>query len=148
MKKGLSVLCSAFVLLIVFAGCGAAQPGAAQQPASTPPSTPLPPERAEELHALSVQVVEYLNSGDTGAVMAMMDETMTAAMDGKLEEIWEQLTASAGAFVETGAYAGVAVDGYEALEMTLVFENASVVQRTVFDSGEQISGLFYTNGEE
>ena len=148
MKKALSVLCAVLSLLIVFAGCRAGQPNTEQQPASTPPSASLPPQRAEELHALSVQLAEYLNAGDTVSAMAMMDETMTAAMDGKLEETWAQLTASAGAFVETGAYVGVAIGGYEALEMTLVFENASVEQRAVFDSENRISGLFYTNGEE
>lgn len=114
--------------------------------AATEETTSLTPERIEELHALSVQFTEHLNQGDWDAAMGMLHDDLLASLDGKLETTWKEITEPAGAFVKTGAYVGSIVQGYEALEMTLVFENASMVQRTVFDGSDKIGGLHYRNG--
>ena len=143
MKKVLTVLCVILALVVVLAGCQ----NQAGQPNSETEVSSLPAERVEELHVLALQLTEYLNSGDIDAAMTMMDEAMTAAMDGKPEETWTQLTDSAGAYTQAGAYAGMTSGDYEALEMTLEFENMAMIQRVVFDSDNQISGLRYRNGE-
>ncbi len=117
-----------------------------KQPDTTTAAATLSAARTEELHALSVQLTDHLKNGDSAAAMAMMDETMRKAMEGKLEGVWSQLLASAGAFVESGSYAGTIADEFEVLEMTLVFEKASLIQRVVFDSQNRIAGLFFRNG--
>jgi alpha-beta hydrolase superfamily lysophospholipase len=127
-------------LLVVLAGCQVQQPPQEQ-------SSTISTQRTEELYGLSVQLVEYLNTGNNDAALAMMDETMTSAMEGKLDETWKQLTDSAGAFIETGTYIGTSANGYDVLEMTLVFESAKMIQRAVFTSNNQLSGLFYRDGE-
>ncbi|MGI6105529.1 MAG: alpha/beta fold hydrolase [Raoultibacter sp.] len=140
MKK-IALLCTVLSLVLLCAGCQN------QQPTQEPEATVLSEERVEELHTLSVQFTEYLSTSDIDAAMAMMDDAMTSAVDGKLEETWTQLVDSAGAFIETDAYTGMTSGEYEAIEMTLVFENASLIQRIVFDSNNQISGLRYRNGK-
>lgn len=140
MRNVLFPLCAILSMFIVFTGCASAL--AIGQDASS-----LPAERVEALHALAVQFTDCLNTGDTSAAMAMLDDATTTELDGKLAETWTQITGSAGAFVETGAYVGMTTGEYEALEMTLVFEYATVVQRVVFDSEHQITGLRYRNGK-
>lgn len=150
MKKIIILLCGVLVFLAVLAGCRSKELSSGQsqgQPETSLEKETLSKERTEELYALSVELTEYLNSGDTDSAMAMMDEAMAAAMEGKLEATWAQLTDAAGEFTETGSYIGLPSDGYEILEMTLVFEKASLIQRAVFDSSNRISGLFYRNGE-
>lgn len=135
MKKLLPLIC--IILLLVITGC------------STPKveESPLAPERTEELSALSQQLTEYLNVNNIDSAMAMMDNTMAEAMDGELEGAWAQLVDALGAFTETGNYVGMSGEGYEAIEMTLVFEKGNMVQRVVFDSDNYISGLWFRNGE-
>ncbi|MDL2302238.1 alpha/beta fold hydrolase [Lachnospiraceae bacterium OttesenSCG-928-D06] len=145
MKRRTLILSIILSLLLLCTGCQTQQ--VAPTPESEPETTALSDERVEELYTLSVQFTEYLSSGDIEASMEMMDATMTEAMDGKLEGTWTQLIDSAGSFLETGAYVGMAYGEYDILEMTLVFEKASLIQRLVFDSNNSISGLFYKNGE-
>ena len=92
MKKAIAILCVSLAALMLFAACQA-------QPASAPAASALPPERVEELHALSVQFTDYLNTGDIDAAMGTTDETMTTAMDGPLAPIWTQIAGFAGASV-------------------------------------------------
>lgn len=139
MKKALSTFCAMLLLLTI--GCQA-QPSALAQEA-----TALSSDRTVELYVLSKQFAEYLNEKNTDAAMAMMDEAMTDAMDGKLESTWTQLGDSLGTFIRADNYIGITSGNYEALELTLVFEKGNIVQRVVFDSDNRISGLRFRNGE-
>ncbi|MDR1604514.1 MAG: alpha/beta fold hydrolase [Gracilibacteraceae bacterium] len=139
--KRLVIMMSMLLCLLPLAGCLTA----AGDPPEEQPG--LAGERVEELHTLSVRFTEYLATGETVAADAMMSDAMKKAMDGKLAATWSQLADSLGAFAETGAYVGLVSEGYDVLEMTLVFAGGTVVQRTVFDEDDLITGLFFRNGQ-
>lgn len=138
MKQTITLACALLLLLGLFAGCG--KKGAEQTPET------LDAARTESLHELSQTLTGYLNEGDEASALAMMDETMQEAMTGKVSEVWEGLTTSLGALSETGSYLGLREGDYAVLEMTLVFEGGSMIQRTVFDDENRVSGLFFRNG--
>lgn len=138
MKKAITLACALLLLLSLFAGCG--KKGEGQDPES------LDATRLGSLHALSQTLTGYLNEGDEASALAMMDETMQKAMTGKVAEVWQGLTVALGAFSETGSYTGFQEGDYTALEMTLVFEGGRMIQRTVFDGENRVSGLFFRNG--
>ena len=128
-------------LLLFTTGCQSKPPAVGQE------QVPLTPERVEELYALSQQFTEYLNTNNINAAMEMMDETVSDAMDGKMESTWKQLCDSMGGFIKTGSYVGSSSQGYDAIEMTLSFNKGNMIQRIVFDSDNLISGLWFRNGE-
>ena len=138
MRKTIPLACALLLLLGLFSGCS--KKGEEKNPES------LDAARTESLHALSQTLTGYLSEADEASALAMMDETMQQAMTGKVVEVWQGLTASLGAFSETGAYLGTLEGDYAALEMTLVFEGGSMIQRTVFDGENRVSGLFFRNG--
>lgn len=140
MKRILALTLSAILILALFTGCQSKSP-------SLDAPAELSQTRAEELYALSLELTNYLNSGDTDSALAMMSEAMLKAMDGKLDTIWPQYVAALGEFQGTGAYSSQEAEGYEIIEMTLVFEKGSMIQRCVFDGDSLISGLFFRNGE-
>jgi len=103
--------------------------------------------RAEELLPLAQAFTSYLQSEDYEAALGMMDDTLTASLEGKLESTWLQLIKTRGAFAGTGDYIGVSADGYDAIEITLFFENGTLIQRTVFDRENKLSGLWFKPGK-
>ena len=134
MKKLLPFIC--IMILLMVSGCSTQKVV----------EDPLSSERTEELYALTQQFTDYLDGNNIDAAMAMMNETMIEAMDGKLAGAWTGLADVSGAFVETGTHAGMFGEGYEALEMTLVFEKGNMIQRVVFDSDNLITGLWFRKG--
>ncbi|WP_100066181.1 alpha/beta fold hydrolase [Miniphocaeibacter massiliensis] len=141
MKKSLLSICITMVLLVVLVGCNSEKTKVVQDTAA------ISENREDVLYKLSIQLTDYLNSGNIDAAMAMMNKEMISAMDGELVNVWKQLTDSLGEFVETGAYEYTLSDKYEILEMTLKFKNSNMIQRVVFDSENKISGLRYLKGE-
>ena len=89
--------------------------------------------RAEQLLSLSQYFIRLVDGGDIEAALAMMNDTMKEAIGDQLESVWAQLIGSQGKFLDTGNYIGDTGDDYDALEMTLIFENGTLIQRTVFD---------------
>ena len=104
-------------------------------------------DSGEALHAHSLQLLEYLQAGDEEAALMMMDDAMKSAMAGQVEALWAQLATAGGEFLETGAWRASREDGYGILEMTLVFSNLRLIQRTVFDGEAKVAGLFFSPGE-
>jgi|LFRM01.2.fsa_nt_gb dienelactone hydrolase len=104
-------------------------------------------EGPEALYALSLELLEHLQAGNEEAALSMMDSAMKSAMAGQLEALWAQLAMAGGEFKEAGAWRASLQDGYHALEMTLVFSNVRLIQRTVFDGENQVAGLFFSPGE-
>lgn len=139
MKRILSLISMILFVVLTTIGC--------QTPQQAENNELLSDERTKELQLLSDEFTKHLNNNDIQAAMAMMDENMKGSMDGKLEDVWGQLTSSLGQFVETGNYIGTSSDDYEALEMTLIFEKGKMVQRIVFSKENLITGLWYRNGE-
>jgi fermentation-respiration switch protein FrsA (DUF1100 family) len=136
-----SVIAVALLILITLAGCGStAKNDQAEEQV-------LSQERVDEIHGLSVQLTGYLAVGDIASASAMLDDTMKKAMDGKLADTWSELVKSLGAFIETGGYTGTVDQGYDILEMTLAFEQGTLIQRTVYGRDNLIAGLFFRNGK-
>lgn len=126
-----------FIIFIAFllSGCGSQQP------------EQLDESRAEELLTLSQEFIWTLNDGDLEAAFAMMNDTMVEAVKDMLESTWLQLLETLGSLVETGSFIEETSDGYNAIEMTLIFENGTIIQRTVFDSENLIAGLRFKPGK-
>jgi len=133
MKAFLFILLTAVLLL----ACGA----------KSPDNTALDDNRSSELHKLSTMLTQFLNTADETSALQLMDTNMQDAMRGKLASTWESLTKSAGAFVKTDNFTGFSTKGYDILELTLVFEKTTLVQRTVFNDDNLISGLFFSPGK-
>lgn len=124
------------ILALLLSGCA---------PQQQPEGLEAP--RTEELLKLSQEFAWALSDGDLESAFAMMTAQMTEAMEETLDAAWLQLTDAMGPLTETGSYTGSAADGYEVIEMTLVFEKGTAVQRTVFDSENLIAGLWFRPGE-
>ncbi|MDD4080471.1 MAG: alpha/beta fold hydrolase [Eubacteriales bacterium] len=103
--------------------------------------------RPEALYALSLELLTRLQAGNEEAALLMMDGTMKGAMAGQLKALWAQLTMAGGEFLETGAWRASEQDGFNIIELTLVFSNVKLIQRTVLDGENQVAGLFFTPGE-
>ena len=102
--------------------------------------------RTEELLSRTQKFTSCLQSEDFEAALGMMDERLMSSLEDTLESTWRQLGMALGAFVETGDSAGFSADGYNVIEMTLIFENGTLVQRTVFDRENRLTGLWYVPG--
>ncbi len=130
MKRGLSLFIS---LLLLFAvGSSGAETGS---------------DRAQQLHALSVSLLEHIQAGEEAQVLDMMDEAMRGHLTGAVATLWPQLTSLGGAFEKTGAWKMTQQEGFDIIEMTLIFENARFIQRTVFDQDGKVAGFFVAPGE-
>ncbi len=99
------------------------------------------------LYTKAQALLTHMQAGEEEAALLMMADTMRTAMAGQVKAVWENLTASFGAFKEAGAWQASIADGYDIIELTLVFDRAKLIQRTVFDGEGQVAGLFYTPGE-
>lgn len=135
MKKRLrTIICTVLLAPLLF-GCRTQQ---AEQ---------LDETRTDELISLAQGFTTFLSKGDIDAALAMMDDTMIAAMEGNLESVWMQLVTTQGKYIETGSSIRENVEGYDAIEMTLIFEKGTIIQRTVFDSENRIAGLWFQPGD-
>lgn len=104
-------------------------------------------DRATELTALANAFTLALHTGDTQTAMSMLDESTSAALDGKLDATWLQLTQLCGEFIDTGANQLDDSNGDLAHSMTLNFQNGTLIQRIVFDGENRISGLWFGPGK-
>ena len=109
-------------------------------------SAQMAPDRTEQLHSLSLQLLGHIREGEEDKVLAMMDETTSAALKGQVSAIWQQVSQLGGEYLGEGVYRSIIQNGYETLEMTLRFANMTLVQRAVFDAQDRIIGLFFTPG--
>ncbi|MDR3309876.1 MAG: hypothetical protein LBS90_00825, partial [Oscillospiraceae bacterium] len=140
--KRLIAIASVIVLLFAFTSCSGAQTD------KTAPELqpPLDDTRKGELHELADTLSGYMSVGDETSALAMMDATMQKAMKGKVAATWDRIAKQSGAFIETGGYTGFQSDGYDIIELTVLFENGSYVQRTVFNAENLVAGLFFRAG--
>jgi dienelactone hydrolase len=109
-------------------------------------SAPFDDARIDGLREIADALTGYLNAGDETSALALMDTAMQKAMKGKTAETWDNIAKSSGAFVETADCTGFQADGYDIIETTLVFEDASFIQRTVFGGDSLVAGLYFRPG--
>ena len=89
-------------------------------------------------------ILKNLQGGRFADVVKEFDPAMTNAMpEEKLRGVWEMLTAQLGAVKSIDEQRSGEMKGYRAVELIVTFENAQVVQRTVFDGDGKIAGLAY-----
>ena len=89
-------------------------------------------------------VLKNLQGGRFADVVKEFNPAMTDAMpEEKLRGVWEMLTAQLGAVKSIDERRSGEMKGYRAVELIVTFENAQVVQRTVFDGDGKIAGLAY-----
>ncbi|MDR1962020.1 MAG: alpha/beta fold hydrolase [Gracilibacteraceae bacterium] len=140
MKKITAFLLS-MILLLAFTSCGGPD-------TDTDEPSPNPPDDARigELYSLADALTDYMNAGDESSAMAMMDTTMQASMKGNVATIWDSIASPHGSFIETADYTCFQADGYDIIESTLIFENGTYIQRTVFDAENLVAGLFFRAG--
>lgn len=105
------------------------------------------PDRAEALHALAETLLGHLQSGQEEEALAMMNQAMQNAMRGKFGSMWAQLICAGGKYRRAETWLASRAEGYDIIEMTLIFERMKLIQSTVFDQDSRISGLFFRPGE-
>jgi len=89
-------------------------------------------------------ILKNLQGGRFADVVKEFNPAMTDAMpEEKLRGVWEMLTAQLGAVKSIDERRSGEMKGYRAAELIVTFENAQVVQRTVFDGDGKIAGLAY-----
>lgn len=137
MRSFKQIICVFLAMLILLSGC--AQKNTTKEE--------LDEARTEELLPLAQTFTSYLQSEDYESAFGMMDDRLMASLESKLESTWRQLVKTRGELVETGSYIGISADGYGAIEMTLIFENGTLIQRTVFDDENKLSGLWFLPGK-
>jgi dienelactone hydrolase len=93
---------------------------------------------------LAKTFVDQLAKGDFAPATAIFDTTMKSAMpEATLKETWQQLLAQVGAFQQQiGTYTTEQL-GYKTVFVTCRFEKADIDVQVVFNSQDQISGLFF-----
>jgi len=89
-------------------------------------------------------ILKNLQGGRFADVVKEFGPAMRNAMpEEKLRGVWEMLTAQLGAVKSIDEQRSGEMKGYRAVELIVTFENAQVVQRTVFDGDGKIAGLAY-----
>jgi len=135
-RRLMPMICVFLTVLLVLSGCTGKKAETEQ----------LDEARTEELLPLAQAFTSCLQGEDYEAAFGMMDDRLSASLEGKLESTWRQLLDTRGGFIETGEYRGISAEGYDAVEMTLIFENGTLIQRTVFDRENRLTGLWFKPG--
>lgn len=119
------------VLLATYPADGAAQ------------ATPQAPPASQTSHAADARVfVNTLIRQDFPAIVATFDETMLKAMpETKLREFWTSLSAQVGAFQRVENQRVDRVGAYEAVVLTVAFENATANITVVYDAKGKVAGF-------
>lgn len=143
MKK-LSAGCLALALLFALAAC--AQGGQSESSSQSGEAQPLEEAHAARLHTLAEELTGLMDDGREEDALGMMNTVMAEAMKGKIASTWAQLAAAYGTFEQTETWEGSVAGEHSALEMTLVFERGTLIQRTIFDADDLVAGLFFRPG--
>lgn len=140
LKIFLAVLVAVLVLLPVTAKLLSSRSAGTMETAS---QTPSPAADSSELTAMAQNVVASLARGDTTAVAAKFDATMKAALpEAKLTEVWNSLTAQAGAFKQQLGTRQQKIQGFDVVFVTCAFERAKFDMQVAFNGNKEISGLY------
>ena len=129
MKKGISFL---FLLLASLSGflvaCGSTEEES----------------RSEELTAKATNLVESLVEGDFSTAVEDFDSVMKDVLPSEaLEDAWNSLASQVGAFgKQTGTHMEE-TEGYEIVYVTCEFENSMIDIKVVFNTENQVAGLFF-----
>lgn len=102
------------------------------------------PLTREELIARAERFAGFLTGGKPSEAVKMMDSTMKAAIpESKLAELWAGLVTQLGAYraMPRSRYAEEA--GYRVVYVTLLFANAEVEVKVVFDAAGRVAGLWF-----
>jgi len=93
------------------------------------------------------EITAFLIDGDEDAALALMDDQMKTALQGKIASLWPQVTSVAGDFEGFGEYRLSTVDTYQVVELTLRFSRLNMIQTTSFNEAGQVAGLFIKPGQ-
>jgi hypothetical protein len=100
--------------------------------------------QSSDVTSRAKQFVDLLARGDFPGAAKDFDAAMKAAMTpGKLGEAWGSLTAKLGPLKEQTGVRTAREQGYDSAYVTCKFERGSAVVKVVFDSGRQVSGLWF-----
>lgn len=100
----------------------------------------VPPERSQTAE----DFVNQLAAGDFPAAFARFDATMKAALpEEKLRATWADVTTAAGAFQKVSGSTVEKSGEFDVVHVTGVFANAALTINVVFNSGGEVSGLFF-----
>jgi hypothetical protein len=98
----------------------------------------------EEAIRKAETILGNLQAGRVDDIVKEFDAKMTAGLPGdKLKGAWGTLVAQFGAFKSITERREGQAEGRQAVELFLVFEKETIVNRTVFDSAGKIAGLVF-----
>lgn len=118
---------------------------------ATQTGAPLTPASndAEDIRIIAQTLVEQMANGDFEAATSHFDATMRKALpESKFKEIWQQLTAQVGAYEKQLDTKQDELQGYRRVHVISQFEKADIDVLVVFDSQDEIAGLFFNPAEE
>ena len=89
-------------------------------------------------------MVEHLAKGELDPVVAIFDATMTSALPkAQLRAVWGTLITQTGAFKSQGKAQVTTQGDYRVAVVPMVFENAELQAKIVYDAAGKIAGLFF-----
>jgi hypothetical protein len=108
-------------------------------------ATPLFAQLAKDAAIAKAEIVlKNLQSGNTADVVKEFDARMSKELpEPKLKPAWATLLAQFGAFKGIDERREGQMEGRQAVELILIFEKDTIVQRVVFDGEGKISGLVF-----
>ncbi len=146
MKKIICIML-AVILTAALAACGEPK---AQQPETQQPETQKPEaqqsEGEKDLVQISKQITEKLSRSEYDEIAGFMGDQMKTLSAKDWEKIWDETESGFGAFQKTGEFTQFETDGYDVVELELICENGTAIQRTVFDSQGLVAGFFMKAG--
>ncbi|MPN23109.1 hypothetical protein SDC9_170494 [bioreactor metagenome] len=128
MKKLIAVCLSALLCAALLAGCGGGLSDAYDE---------------EKVVSLAHEVVTDLNNNDYDAVVAMMNDTMKAALPtDKLSEAWAPVSEQLGAFDSFVKDATSEKDSIATIVVLAKYANANLTFTISFNTDLQLVGLY------
>jgi dienelactone hydrolase len=99
---------------------------------------------ADGLTAKAKRLVELMAKGDFSAATADFDNAMKSVLPAdKLQEAWDAVVTSAGAFKRQAHAKAAKGQQYEIVFVTCQFERADMDVKVVFDKEARVTGLFF-----
>lgn len=130
MKSAVGFACLVAVVLVVglSAGCRG-KPGSGN-----------PAERERR----AVRLVDAVTGGRYADARADFNMLMSVSLSaGRLEEVWQGILQQTGAFTNRLSTNATREAGYEVVWLGMGFERGALRAKVVFDSGDQVTGLFF-----
>lgn len=93
---------------------------------------------------ISTTILEKFSAGEYKAITAYFDETLMKALpEDKLKAVWESLNVQCGKYMGHADPVNGIVQEYDVTYILCRFEKMNLKMKTVFNSKQQVSGLFF-----